>query len=137
MQNFRWQQSCLVTAPRPLFPCKRPHRADARSLYPGRGQPVLPACIWRKNRLSRCNPAGSGSDRRSVPLRSCNVRRSGILRLRSIRFLQAVFCSGRCRGLEKPNKFDPFGQKESAHLIYHTIAPLKVLVMGVNFILPF
>ena len=39
--------------------------------------------------------------------------------------------------LEKPNKFDPFGQKESAHLIYHTIAPLKVLVMGVNFILPF
>ena len=98
MQNFRWQQSCLVTAPRPLFPCKRPHRADARSLYPGRGQPVLPACIWRKNRLSRCNPAGSGSDRRSVPLRSCNVRRSGILRLRSIRFLQAVFCSGRCRG---------------------------------------
>lgn len=43
---------------------------------------------------------------------------------------------GRSR-LEKPNKFDPFGQKESAHLIYHTIAPLKVLVMGVNFILPF
>jgi len=39
--------------------------------------------------------------------------------------------------VEKPNKFDPFGQKESAHLIYHTIAPLKVLVMGVNFILPF
>ena len=39
--------------------------------------------------------------------------------------------------MEKPNKFDPFGQKESAHLIYHTIAPLKVLVMGVNFILPF
>ena len=42
-----------------------------------------------------------------------------------------------CSCLEKPNKFDPFGQKESAHLIYHTIAPLKVLVMGVNFILPF
>ena len=42
-----------------------------------------------------------------------------------------------CYLLEKPNKFDPFGQKESAHLIYHTIAPLKVLVMGVNFILPF
>ena len=41
------------------------------------------------------------------------------------------------RYMEKPNKFDPFGQKESAHLIYHTIAPLKVLVMGVNFILPF
>jgi len=41
------------------------------------------------------------------------------------------------QSLEKPNKFDPFGQKESAHLIYHTIAPLKVLVMGVNFILPF
>ena len=39
--------------------------------------------------------------------------------------------------LEKPNKFDPFGQTKSAHLIYHTIAPLKVLVMGVNFILPF
>ena len=41
------------------------------------------------------------------------------------------------RYMEKPNKFAPFGQKESAHLIYHTIAPLKVLVMGVNFILPF
>ena len=39
--------------------------------------------------------------------------------------------------MEKPNKFDPFGQTNSAHLIYHTIAPLKVLVMGVNFILPF
>ena len=39
--------------------------------------------------------------------------------------------------MEKPNKFDPFGQTKSAHLIYHTIAPLKVLVMGVNFILPF
>ena len=39
--------------------------------------------------------------------------------------------------VEKPNKFDPFGQTKSAHLIYHTIAPLKVLVMGVNFILPF
>ena len=44
---------------------------------------------------------------------------------------------GGLKGVEKPNKFDPFGQKESAHLIYHTIAPLKVLVMGVNFILPF
>ena len=33
--------------------------------------------------------------------------------------------------------FGQRGQKESAHLIYHTIAPLKVLVMGVNFILPF
>ena len=40
-------------------------------------------------------------------------------------------------GVEKPNKFDPFGQTKSAHLIYHTIAPLKVLVLGVNFILPF
>lgn len=64
----------------------------------------------------------------------------------------AAFINGECRGvaknidglnyimikgMEKPNKFDPFGQKESAHLIYHTIAPLKVLVMGVNFILPF
>ena len=39
--------------------------------------------------------------------------------------------------MEKPNKFDPFGQTKSAHLIYHMIAPLKVLVMGVNFILPF
>ena len=48
-----------------------------------------------------------------------------------------VYLSITCLFLEKPNKFDPFGQKESAHLIYHTIAPLKVLVMGVNFILPF
>ena len=47
------------------------------------------------------------------------------------------FYASKAEGLEKPNKFDPFGQKESAHLIYHTIAPLKVLVMGVNFILPF
>ena len=39
--------------------------------------------------------------------------------------------------MEKPNKFAPFGQTKSAHLIYHMIAPLKVLVMGVNFILPF
>lgn len=48
-------------------------------------------------------------------------------------FLYVAFSNA----MEKPNKFDPFGQKESAHLIYHTIAPLKVLVMGVNFILPF
>ena len=45
--------------------------------------------------------------------------------------------SNKGKNMEKPNKFDPFGQKESAHLIYHTIAPLKVLMMGVNFILPF
>ena len=39
--------------------------------------------------------------------------------------------------MEKPNKFAPFGQTKSAHLIYPMIAPLKVLVIGVNFILPF
>lgn len=39
--------------------------------------------------------------------------------------------------MEKPSKFDPFGLIKSVHLIYHMIAPLKVLVMGVNFILPF
>lgn len=52
-------------------------------------------------------------------------------------FINSSVCFLALSPLEKPNKFDPFGQKESAHLIYHTIAPLKVLVMGVNFILPF
>lgn len=41
------------------------------------------------------------------------------------------------RLLEKPNKFDPFGQTKSAHLVYHMITPLKVLAMGSILFYPF
>ena len=39
--------------------------------------------------------------------------------------------------LEKPRDFDPFGQTGFAHLWLQYDCPFKVLVLGVNFILPF
>ena len=39
--------------------------------------------------------------------------------------------------LEKPRDFDPFGQTRFAHLWLQYDCPFKVLVLGVNFILPF
>ena len=41
------------------------------------------------------------------------------------------------RTLEKPRDFDPFGQTGFAHLWLQYDCPFKVLVLGVNFILPF
>ena len=40
-------------------------------------------------------------------------------------------------GVEKPINFDPFGQTEFAPFGHNRIDPLKVLVIGVNLILPF
>ena len=39
--------------------------------------------------------------------------------------------------VEKPRDFDPFGQTGFAHLWLQYDCPFKVLVLGVNFILPF
>ena len=39
--------------------------------------------------------------------------------------------------LEKPLNFDPFGHPEFAHLWLQYDCPFKVLVLGVNIILPF
>ncbi len=39
--------------------------------------------------------------------------------------------------MEKPRDFDPFGQTGFAHLWLQYDCPFKVLVLGVNFILPF
>ena len=39
--------------------------------------------------------------------------------------------------MEKPRDFDPFGQTGFAHLWLQYDWPFKVLVLGVNFILPF
>ena len=39
--------------------------------------------------------------------------------------------------MEKPINFDPFGQTEFAPFGHNRIDPLKVLVIGVNLILPF
>ena len=39
--------------------------------------------------------------------------------------------------LEKPRDFDPFGQTGFAHLWLQYNCPLKALVLGVTFILPF
>ena len=39
--------------------------------------------------------------------------------------------------VEKPRDFDPFGQAGFAHLWLQYDCPFKVLVLGVNFILPF
>ena len=39
--------------------------------------------------------------------------------------------------LEKPRDFDPFGHAGFAHLWLQYDCPFKVLVLGVNFILPF
>ena len=39
--------------------------------------------------------------------------------------------------LEKPRDFDPFGQTGFAHLWLQYDCPFKVLVLGVNIILPF
>ena len=41
------------------------------------------------------------------------------------------------RYVEKPRDFDPFGQTGFAHLWLQYDCPFKVLVLGVNFILPF
>ena len=42
-----------------------------------------------------------------------------------------------CEFMEKPRDFDPFGQTGFAHLWLQYDCPFKVLVLGVNFILPF
>ncbi len=39
--------------------------------------------------------------------------------------------------MEKPRDFDPFGHAGFAHLWLQYDCPFKVLVLGVNFILPF
>lgn len=41
------------------------------------------------------------------------------------------------QSMEKPRDFDPFGQTRFAHLWLQYDCPFKVLVLGVNFILPF
>ena len=43
----------------------------------------------------------------------------------------------RTQYVEKPRDFDPFGQTGFAHLWLQYDCPFKVLVLGVNFILPF
>ena len=65
-----------------------------------------------------------------LPLRIDLMKRIG-----NIRVIQKIQCE--CCKMEKPRDFDPFGHAGFAHLWLQYDCPFKVLVLGVNIILPF